>query len=96
MQRTHVIGMALACSCALGDAALDKYFLTHAHLTLKAVCNTCRYKAYLKHIAQRVNTVNGLQYSNDSTIMAWELLNEPRCQLSDGCAPGTLAVGTRI
>ena len=58
----------------------------------KIACGTCRYKAYLKHITQRVNSINGLPYNADSTIMAWELLNEPRCQASDGCAPGTLAV----
>ena len=51
-----------------------------------------RYKAYLAHITQRTNTINGLQYADDFTILAWELLNEPRCQVSDGCALGTVAV----
>ncbi len=51
-----------------------------------------RYKAYLTHIIQRTNSINGLHYADDSTILAWELLNEPRCQVSDGCALGTLAV----
>lgn len=51
-----------------------------------------RYKAYLAHITQRTNTINGLQYADDSTILAWELLNEPRCQVTDGCALGTVAV----
>ena len=52
----------------------------------------CRYKAYIGHITQRTNTINGLQYNNDSTILAWELLNEPRCQVAQGCSPGTVAV----
>ncbi|CAK0739538.1 hypothetical protein CVIRNUC_001174 [Coccomyxa viridis] len=49
------------------------------------------YKAYLGHITQRTNTINGLLYNNDSTILAWELLNEPRCQVAQGCLPGTVA-----
>ncbi len=36
------------------------------------------YKAYIAMLLSRVNTVNGLVYANDPTIMAWELANEPR------------------
>jgi mannan endo-1,4-beta-mannosidase len=35
------------------------------------------YKEWLKHVLERVNHESGLQYRDDPTIMAWELMNEP-------------------
>ncbi len=37
----------------------------------------CFYK-YLEYIIQRKNTINGINYNKDPTIMTWELANEPR------------------
>lgn len=34
------------------------------------------FKAYITAIINRVNTVNGLRYGDDPTIMAWETINE--------------------
>ncbi|PRW59651.1 nitrilase 2 isoform A [Chlorella sorokiniana] len=45
------------------------------------------YQGFVKTILNRVNTINGRTYKNDPTIMAWNLLNEPRCQ---GCPAGTV------
>jgi len=46
------------------------------------------YKDLVKTILTRENTINGRLYSEDPTIMAWDLLNEPRC---DGCPEGTVS-----
>ncbi|XP_038981326.1 mannan endo-1,4-beta-mannosidase 2-like isoform X1 [Phoenix dactylifera] len=37
------------------------------------------FKTYLKTILTRKNHLNGIQYKDDPTIFAWELMNEPRC-----------------
>ncbi len=43
--------------------------------------DACRsaYRAMLKKIVGRTNTINGIPYAADPTILGWELMNEPRC-----------------
>ncbi|KAJ1569160.1 hypothetical protein HK096_004006 [Nowakowskiella sp. JEL0078] len=44
------------------------------------------FKNYISHVLNRKNSISGVQYKTDSTIMAWELANEPRCVGSNSAA----------
>ncbi|KAI4314825.1 hypothetical protein L6164_027693 [Bauhinia variegata] len=37
------------------------------------------YKNHVKTVLNRYNSFTGIHYKDDPTIMAWELMNEPRC-----------------
>ncbi|KAI0510881.1 hypothetical protein KFK09_011491 [Dendrobium nobile] len=37
------------------------------------------YKNHVKTILTRNNSISGIQYRDDPIILAWELINEPRC-----------------
>lgn len=43
-------------------------------------CDPCKIalNQYITHIINRTNTLTGVKYTKDATIMAWELANEPR------------------
>uniref|UniRef100_A0A5B7A9E2 mannan endo-1,4-beta-mannosidase n=2 Tax=Davidia involucrata TaxID=16924 RepID=A0A5B7A9E2_DAVIN len=49
----------------------DDFF---SHPTLRSY-----YKAHVKKVLNRVNTLTNITYKDDPTIFAWELMNEPRC-----------------
>ncbi|XP_021992161.1 mannan endo-1,4-beta-mannosidase 5 [Helianthus annuus] len=38
------------------------------------------YKNHVQRVITRINTITQIAYSHDPAIMAWELINEPRCQ----------------
>ncbi|MBA0568925.1 hypothetical protein Golax_004125 [Gossypium laxum] len=40
------------------------------------------YKAYVKAILSRKNSLSGVKYADEPAIFAWELMNEPRCSSS--------------
>jgi mannan endo-1,4-beta-mannosidase len=44
-------------------------------------CRTA-YADWVMRIVSRINTFTGVPYCEDSTILAWELMNEPRCPRS--------------
>ncbi|KAM3341786.1 mannan endo-1,4-beta-mannosidase 7 [Capsicum galapagoense] len=37
------------------------------------------FKNHIKTVVTRTNSISGVAYKDDPTIMAWELMNEPRC-----------------
>ncbi|XP_044948855.1 mannan endo-1,4-beta-mannosidase 8-like [Hordeum vulgare subsp. vulgare] len=37
------------------------------------------YKAFVEAVLSRINTITNEAYKEDPTILAWELINEPRC-----------------
>lgn len=38
------------------------------------------YQATVRHVVNRRNRYTGLRYTDDPTVMTWELANEPRCR----------------
>lgn len=48
------------------------------------------YKDFILGLVTRVNTINGITYSNDDTIMAWELGNEMRTDCFEGATVNTV------
>jgi hypothetical protein len=45
------------------------------------------YKAYIDKFTERVNSINGMKYSEDPTLFAWDLMNEPRMDKNDDNSP---------
>lgn len=43
------------------------------------------YQRWVEHVLLRVNARTGRQYRDEPSILAWELANEPRCEIKDGC-----------
>lgn len=42
------------------------------------------FKEWISHLLNRTNSITGVKYKDDPTIMMWELANEPRCIGSGG------------
>jgi len=52
------------------------------------------YKDWISHLLNRVNTVTGVAYKDDPTVMTWELANEPRCENGPSGFPASANCGT--
>lgn len=48
-------------------------------------------RAYIAAIVGRTSTIDGRAYADDPTVLAWELVNEARCDDPELCDDGTLA-----
>jgi mannan endo-1,4-beta-mannosidase len=47
------------------------------------------FKGWINHLLNHTNSITGIKYKDDPTIMTWELANEPRCKGSGGYPAGT-------
>lgn len=66
---------------------------SHANRRQFFTNETCkkRYKDYFNYFANRVNTFTGVQYKNDPTVFAWDMMNEARyCNDSNYSDPENL------
>ena len=48
------------------------------------------YKMWIDVVLNHTNSITGVKYKDDPTIMAWELANEPRCTGGSGCLVGSV------
>ncbi|MCP2008932.1 glycoside hydrolase 5 family protein [Duganella violaceipulchra] len=53
-------------------------FLTSTAAFYRSAASQAEYRNVIARIVKRVNTVTGKPYSEDASIMAWQLANEPR------------------
>ncbi|GBF87864.1 mannan endo-1,4-beta-mannosidase [Raphidocelis subcapitata] len=59
---------------------VKKYEVERHALFFKDADAKAIYKNNAKFLINRVNTINGRTYRDDPTIIAWNLINEPRCE----------------
>lgn len=59
------------------DTTSKKYSADLSKFYTDSLCKQY-YKSYINYFLNRTNSVNGLSYKDDPTVMAYELMNEPR------------------
>lgn len=75
----YVIAVITDCCCVGTDwgPTLDEYLKAAPYCNFSDPSSLSAFKEYIKETLTRTNTVNGKVYREDSTIMAWDLMNEP-------------------
>lgn len=78
-------GMSQYVSWITGDPAVDpdvtgkwNEFMENSARFYRMPKAQTLYRSVIKKIITRTNTITGVAYNNDPTIMAWQLANEPR------------------
>ncbi|MDL9978709.1 cellulase family glycosylhydrolase [Microbacterium sp. ASV49] len=66
---------------------------THADFYTNATIKTW-FKTWISTLLNRTNSITGVKYKDDPTIMAWELANEPRCTSAGKYPNGTCNTST--
>jgi hypothetical protein len=69
------------------SCGFDMYNSSQMNTALTATDMKNAIKGYFSMVLNRVNTVTGVAYKNEPTIMAWEIANEPR---ASGLSPSVL------
>lgn len=60
------------------DQYLVWFGLPHHHLFYSDAAARQAYRDWVRHLVERVNTIDGVPYRDDPAIFSWELANEPR------------------
>lgn len=87
-------GMAQYMAWLTGEPALDPDVTGDWHTFMQNSAAFYRepqaqawYQQLIRHLVTRVNTVTGVAYRDDPTIMSWQLANEPRPGSDSGSGP---------
>ena len=56
------------------------------HVAQYADCDSCHvmFQSHVRHVISRINAYTGLKYTEDPTLMAWQIGNEPRVFSEEG------------
>ncbi|HLC01721.1 MAG TPA: cellulase family glycosylhydrolase [Anaerolineales bacterium] len=79
----YVIATLTDCCCMGGDwgQTSDTYYSHVPFCDMANATGLASYKEYIKSVLLRRNTVNGKIYRDDTTILAWDVANEPALQI---------------
>ena len=79
----YVIVTLTDCCCLGGDwgQTEEAYFSKVPYCNLTDTSGLSSFKEYIKSVLLRKNTINGKLYRDDTTIMAWDIVNEPALQI---------------